>query len=87
MTRKYAQDNVEVYELWSWYKRTVDRFAEPRIPPGYWYFGRFADGTPIPRPARLLYRQREDLRRAFRDPFAAGEGSYLEWLRAEGQLG
>ena len=86
MTRKYAQDNVEVYELWAWYKRMVDRFAEPRIPPGWWHFGRFQDGAPIPRSARILYRQCADLRNAFPDPFAAGEGSYVEWLRAEGQL-
>ena len=87
MTRKYAQDNVEVYELWSWYKRMVDQFAEPRIPPGWWQFGKFDNGFAIPRAARLLYRERADLRAAFGDPFAAGEGSYFEWLRAEGRLG
>ena len=34
MTRKYAQDNVEVYELWSWYKRMVDRLSEKGVPSG-----------------------------------------------------
>ena len=63
MTRKYAQDNVEVYELWAWYKRMVDHFAEPRIPPGWWQFGKFENGFAIPRAARLLYRERADLQR------------------------
>lgn len=86
MTRKYAQDNVEVYELWSWYKRMVDRFAEPRIPPGWWHFGTFDNGVPIPRSARLLYRQRADLREAFPNPFAVDESSYFDWLRANGHV-
>jgi hypothetical protein len=86
MTRKYAKDNIEVYELWAWYKRLVDRFSDPRIPSGYWHFGVFENGSPIPRAARLIYREREHLKTTFPDPFAVGEGSYYEWLIAEGRL-
>lgn len=86
MTRKYAKDNVEVYELWAWYKRTVDRFSDPRIPAGYWHFGKFENGVSIPRAARLLYRERPHFKATFPDPFAVGPGSYYEWLVTEGKL-
>jgi hypothetical protein len=86
MTRRYARDNVEVHELWSWYRRMVDRFAEPRIPAGWWHFGTFENGRPIPKSARRLYRERGDLREAFRDPFTSVTPSYYEWLVSEGRV-
>jgi hypothetical protein len=60
----------------------VDGFSEPRIPQGWWHFGRFENGAPIPRSARLLYRQRADLRDAFPNPFAVTGSSYFDWLKA-----
>jgi hypothetical protein len=85
MTERYAGDNVEVYEVWAWYKRMVKRFDEPNIPKGWWLYGQFENGEKIPRRARLLYRDRADLRTAFPDPFrTAGSSSYYDWLVAEG---
>jgi hypothetical protein len=86
MTQRYARDNVEVYELWAWYKRMVDRHTSARIPPDWWYFGRFESGTPIPRSARELYRNRADLRQAFPDPFSEERGGYCQWLRQRALL-
>jgi hypothetical protein len=76
MTQKYARDNTDVYELWSWYKRTVDELAEPRIPPGWWYYGKFSNGKKITKEMRRLYRNRLDLIKAFPDPFATSDDSY-----------
>lgn len=86
MTRRYAQDNFEVYEIWNWYKRRVRAAADPAIAPGYWAHGVFADGSTIRKPHRILYRARPDLQVAFPDPFRAGPGSYRGWLSDEGLL-
>jgi hypothetical protein len=69
MTERYAGDNFEVHELVAWYRREVAAASLSEAESHPWHYGRFADGTPIPRAARLLWRDRPDLRRAFADPF------------------
>ena len=86
MTRKYARDNIEVYELWAWYRRMVERFAEPRIPEGWWQFGTFDNGVPISKVARQMYRSRPDLKAAFPAPFSTSGASYFGWLKDEGLI-
>ena len=83
MTQRYALDNVEVYELVNWYKRELVLQTVPEADQHRWVYGYFSDGTPIPKPARVLYRRRADLVRAFPNPFDASQGGYLAWLRAE----
>ena len=86
MTQRYAGDNTEVYELWFWYRHAVAAATDPRIPSGWWHYGRFDNGVPIPKQARVLYRDRPDLRDSFPDPFQSGTGSYFEWLILSGGL-
>jgi hypothetical protein len=83
MTRRYAQDNTEVYELWAWYRRKVEEFSDPAIPGGYWHYGSFDNGEPISKVARELYRTRRDLQEAFPDPFRTSGFSYYSWLKSE----
>lgn len=87
MTRRYAKQNFQVYELWGWYRRQVEAATSAAIPVPYWAFGNFASGVPIPKAARELFRHRIDLQQAFADPYASGPGSFEEWLRNEGLLG
>lgn len=84
MTKKYAGTNFPVYEIWSWYKRQVAEATDAAIPERWWAYQNYADGAPIAKPHRVLYRQRADLQTAFPDPFRSGEGSYSEWLGREG---
>lgn len=84
MTKKYAGDNFPVYEIWAWYKRQVAEVTEPGIPERYWAYGAYADGAPIEKSHRVLYRQRPDLQAAYPDPFRAGAGTYKAWLEQEG---
>ena len=79
MTDRYAGANHVPHELWRWYAR---RLAAHAAPAADWHYGRFSDATPIPRAARLLYRQRPDLMAHFADPFAAGPGGFRDWLAA-----
>lgn len=80
MTQRYARDNVEIYELWWWYRQAVVAATDERVPNKWWFYGSFDNGLPISKEARILYRERPDLRDAFPNPFQTGEGSYFEWL-------
>jgi hypothetical protein len=80
MTERYAGANSEVYELVNWYRRRV-RANGSALAARPWHYGQFADGTPISRAVRLLWRVKTDLWPEFADPFAAGEGSFLAWIR------
>lgn len=86
MTQRYAEDNIEVYELWWWYKQQVRSFSTSEIPKGWWYYGIFANGEKIAKSVRELYRVRGDLRSAFPDPLSVGQGSFNEWLKANTDL-
>lgn len=86
MTRRYAGDNYQVHEIWNWYRRLIAQASDPRIPAGYWAYGTFADGTPIQKGHRELYRSRGDLKTAFPQPFDSGPGTYQAWLFHEGML-
>ena len=84
MTRKYGATNFPVYEVWRWYREQVKAATDPAIPDGWWAYGRYADGSPIEKPHRELYRARPDLQAEFPDPFDAA--GYRRWLAAEGRL-
>ena len=86
MTRRYAKDNFQVYELWNWYRTQVKDATPADLEPGYWHYGKFESGTKIQKSYRLLYRNRQDLREAFPDPYESGVGTFEEWLRGEGML-
>ena len=83
MTERYAGENTEIFELWQWYKHALDSNAVTGVPPGYWCYGAFSNAEPIPRAARLLYRQREDLMTMFDDPYEVTGASFYRWLQHE----
>lgn len=84
MTKRYAGRNFPVYEIWAWYKRLVAEATDAAIPERWWAYGVYDDGAPIEKAERVLYRQRGDLQAAYPNPFAAGPGSFREWLQTEG---
>lgn len=86
MTQRYAGDNIEVYELWWWYRNQVMAASDAGIPKGWWYYGTFDTGERIPKAVRELYRDRGDLRAAFPKPLRTGAGSFYEWLEKETEL-
>jgi hypothetical protein len=86
MTQRYARDNIEVYELWWWYRNEVMAASDVGIPKGWWYYGTFDNGMKIPKSVRELYRDRRDLREAFPTPFNSGDGSFHSWLIANTDL-
>ena len=85
MTERYARGNMEIHELWSWYRRQVTAATEAGIPKGWWYYGVFDNGVQIPKAVRELYRDRQDLRAAFKSPRNV-ENGFFDWLRHESNL-
>lgn len=86
MTQRYARDNVEVYELWWWYREQVNTASSAKIPKGWWYYDTFDNGVKIPKSVRELYRARNDLRKAFPQPLRTGPGSFYDWVRTQTDL-
>lgn len=72
-------------EFLDWYLARCDAFGQQTLGTWPWAWGVYADGTPIAREHRRLYRLRADLQATFADPYRAGSGSYLEWLRHYGE--
>lgn len=85
MTMRYAQQNIEIYELWRWYRDAVAKNTDSRISNKYWYYGNFDNGVEIPRAARKLYRDRSDLKNHFKNPFHVADG-FFGWLNSETQI-
>ncbi|MBL6082586.1 hypothetical protein JMJ56_31980 [Belnapia sp. T18] len=83
MTEKYAGDNVEILEVWNWYKKAIKHIHMDGIPSGYWSYGKFNNGVKISKGARVFYRNRPDLMKAFSDPFHTEGNSYFNWIRQE----
>lgn len=86
MTQRYARDNVEVYELWWWYRQQVVAMSAAEIPKGWWHYGTFDNGEPISKSTRELYRERSDLKETFPRPRETQGNSYYAWLGANTSL-
>ena len=85
MTQRYARGNMEIHELWAWYRRQVVAATDARIMKGWWYYGTFDNGVKIPKAIRELYRDRQDLRTAFKAPREVADG-FFNWLKDESDL-
>jgi len=89
MAIKNAPGNQSLQELIAWYDRETAPSRDDPVTRTPWAFGKFSDGTPIKPHHRWMYRESQDLRSAFADPYAAGgpaEVSFLEWANTEGRV-
>ena len=83
MTEKYAGDNVEIMEIWNWYKRAIKKVHVAGIPSGYWHYGHFKNGEKIPKQVRVLWRTRSDLNAYFEDPYEVEGNCLYNWVKRE----
>ena len=81
MTARYAKNMPAVHELWAIYREKLAASGQEELGKLRWAHMTFDDGTPITDTMRLVYRGREDLRRAFPDPFDSR--GFLHWFRTE----
>ena len=86
MAWKHAADQPTVRALIDWYAATIAGLGRDPLATVPWAFGHFADGTPVPTAARIVYRERVDLQRAFPDPFATDRGGFRRWWESQGRI-
>ena len=72
--------------LLDWYAATIAELGRDPLCSVRWAYSTFADGSPIPTVARLVYRERVDLQRAFPDPFATASGGYRRWWESQSRI-
>lgn len=70
MLERHAQAGSALAEVMAWYADALARNAPEGLPAGWWAFGMDAQGQPIPREHRRLWRRDGGLRARIRDPFA-----------------
>jgi len=83
MLDKYGSAMGVLYQMRDWYLERCSHFERSMPTIGEWSLGRFDNGEEIQRHHRLLYRLREDLQRAFPDPYSTRDinASYSDWFR------
>ena len=82
MTERYAGGRLAVFELAAAYARALAASEAPVVSVDAWAYGRYDDGAPIAKAARLHYRSYPDLRARYPDPFATGADCYRAHLQA-----
>jgi len=82
MLRKYGADSPLLFELRNWYVEACEARGQSELGDRPSVYACYSDGTVISLEERILYRQREDLQKAFPDPFTVDvEGGYRQWYR------
>lgn len=83
MLQRYGTRSPVLHELRDWYIQACERHGQSSLGTLPAKYNSFSDGEPVQRGYRLLYRQREDLRRAFPNPFLVdGSDCYKAWYDA-----
>lgn len=88
MAVKNAAGNASVQQLIGWYERETAATRGDPVNDWPWAYGRFSDGAPIQPHHRWLYRENQDLQKAFPDPYDATSESltFADWCRTEGRV-
>lgn len=83
MANKYANDNQTIAALIAWYEKLNQIGKNNNVVNLQWAYGHFANGDPITKEQRNIYRLREDLQNYFSNPFAVDNNSFFSWFNAE----
>jgi len=70
MLERHGGEDTALHELMAWYGATLAAKAPAGLPRGWWAYGHYADGAPIPRTHRRRWRADPALRARIADPFA-----------------
>lgn len=84
MVAKNSGNNPAVLKLVNWYAKQTEILADDPLAKEPWAYGAHANGTPISKAQRLVYRERTDLQAVFPDPFDAD--TYLAWWNNRGKV-
>lgn len=87
MLKAYGGESPVLFELRKWYIAQCEARGQQALGTLPSVYARFDDGTPVTKMQRIVYREREDLRKAFPDPYDTRDPkrSYLRWFEANVQ--
>lgn len=85
MLNKYAPDQDIANEIWNQYRIDLENAEHGHSIFSKWKYDSYDNGTPITEKARKLYRSREDLIKAFPDPYSIVQPCYMSWYSIHGQ--
>jgi glycosyltransferase involved in cell wall biosynthesis len=85
MLNKYGADMPVLYALREWYIAESNRMGQEEFGRIRWRYGYFDNGEPVTPQHRRLYRDRDDIRHAFPNPYLTSDvaHSYYHWYNAE----
>jgi hypothetical protein len=83
MLAKYASNQTVAHELWDTYGKDLVAEGQNDTLCKGWYYGQFENGEAIPLDARKLYQARQDVQKAFPEPYSVAEPCYLSWWKDE----
>jgi hypothetical protein len=83
MLKKYGSEMAVLFELREWYIAACESYEDTTFSGIRWSFGHFDNGETISTKQRGLFRTREDLQKAFLNPFASGNDSYQAWYASK----
>lgn len=86
MLGRYGRSSPVLFKLREWYISACQAQGQDSLGTRPSIYASFDNGEPIARLHRLLYRERDDLRAAFPDPFDTSDRnrSYYHWFQANG---
>ena len=76
MLEKYCGGKVAIFEIIKWYLERLKVNAAP-LPKGWWYYGKYENGSEILRKQRVAYRKNPALKSKFPDPFKANGSRFF----------
>ena len=86
MLDRYGAHSPVLYDLRDWYIARCEELGQSTLGKIDCIYNSYRDGQKILDDHRLVYRHRQDLIRAFPDPFDTSDAatSYLRWYRIHG---
>jgi hypothetical protein len=86
MLERYGKESPVLFELRDWYIARCEELGQSTLGKIPCVYHAFDNGAKITDKQRFLYRQREDLIRAFEDPFDTSDPgrSYFHWYQKHG---
>ena len=87
MLKAYGKESPVLFELRQWYIEQCRQQGQDTLGTHPCVYGRFDNGAPVTKMQRIVYREREDLQKAFPNPYDTSERnrSYFHWFEANVQ--
>jgi len=86
----YSSNSPSAAEIFSWYVKQLEERSNDPLSATPWAYGTFDDGSPISKQQRLIYRDREDLKKAFPNPYSTltnkHKPSFSTWWHTTGMF-